>query len=283
MHNIKFPWSDRNSSISRAESVASRASVASFSPDRRSPASFRERSSRSCSPASNASSSSDDRESSPEARKSSPEAPKSVREGRPKIRKSFSSRKSSVDSIKSSPGSARSSSDSRNSSSDSSKSSSRDSSSESRKSGPIPSLPLPIPKLRIKKSLIERSCNYRNVALMINEFKSYFPVLRIRIRLDPFHFGQPDPDPGSKKSAKIMENFHKNQTKSEEYHTFIFKNNKLMFEGHNIYPINNKTEFFGEIYFSFPLPFPFLLHLIFFPRVLCMHPCIQFTRLDLFL
>ena len=44
------------------------------------------------------------------------------------------------------------------------------------------------------------------------------------IRLDPFHFGQPDPDPdhetdsetdpGSNKSAKIMENFHKNQTKS---------------------------------------------------------------------
>ena len=47
-----------------------------------------------------------------------------------------------------------------------------------------------------------------------------------QIRLDPFHFGQPDPDPdpfhetdletdpGSNKSAKIMENFHKNQTKS---------------------------------------------------------------------
>ena len=30
---------------------------------------------------------------------------------------------------------------------------------------------------------------------------------------DPFHFVQPDPDPGSKKSAKIMENFHKNQPK----------------------------------------------------------------------
>ena len=33
------------------------------------------------------------------------------------------------------------------------------------------------------------------------------PVFRIRIRMDKFHFGQPDPDPGSKKSAKIMENF----------------------------------------------------------------------------
>ena len=41
-----------------------------------------------------------------------------------------------------------------------------------------------------------------------NKFESFKPVLRIRIRLDPFHFGQPDP--GSKKSAKIMENFNKN-------------------------------------------------------------------------
>ena len=30
------------------------------------------------------------------------------------------------------------------------------------------------------------------------------------------HFGQPDPDPGSKNTAEIMENFHK-----KEYHTFI--------------------------------------------------------------
>ena len=36
-------------------------------------------------------------------------------------------------------------------------------------------------------------------------------------RLDPFNFGHPDPDPfhetepGSKKSANFMENFHKNQ------------------------------------------------------------------------
>ena len=39
-------------------------------------------------------------------------------------------------------------------------------------------------------------------------------VLRIRIRLDPFHLVQPDPNPGIKKSAKIMENFHKKQPKS---------------------------------------------------------------------
>ena len=37
-------------------------------------------------------------------------------------------------------------------------------------------------------------------------------VLRIRIRLDPFHFGHPDP--GGKKSAKIMKNVYKNQPKS---------------------------------------------------------------------
>ena len=42
------------------------------------------------------------------------------------------------------------------------------------------------------------------------------PVLRIRIR-----FNETDPDPGSKNSAKIMENFHKNQPKSLEYHTFL--------------------------------------------------------------
>ena len=41
---------------------------------------------------------------------------------------------------------------------------------------------------------------------------------------DPFLFGQPDPDPGSKKSAKISENVHKNQPKSLEYHVFFFQN-----------------------------------------------------------
>ena len=39
--------------------------------------------------------------------------------------------------------------------------------------------------------------------------------------MDPVHFGQPDP--GSQKSAKIMENFHKNQPKSLEYHTIFSK------------------------------------------------------------
>ena len=65
----------------------------------------------------------------------------------------------------------------------------------------------------------------------------------IRIRLDPFHFDQPDPfhetdpetDPGSKKSAKIMENFHKNQPKTQEYHTF-FENIIFLYNGHKYLP-----------------------------------------------
>ena len=43
---------------------------------------------------------------------------------------------------------------------------------------------------------------------------------------DPFHFGNPDPfnetDPGKQQSAKIMENVHKNQPKSQKYHIFFF-------------------------------------------------------------
>ena len=52
-----------------------------------------------------------------------------------------------------------------------------------------------------------------------NQSQRLQSVLRIRISLDPFHFDQPDPDavhktsPGSKKSAIIMKNFHKNQPK----------------------------------------------------------------------
>ena len=43
-------------------------------------------------------------------------------------------------------------------------------------------------------------------------------ILVSRIR-----FNETDLDPGSKKSAKIMENFNKNQQKSLEYHTFFSK------------------------------------------------------------
>ena len=79
-------------------------------------------------------------------------------------------------------------------------------------------------------------------------------MLRIQISLDPFHFGQPDPDPFnetdqvSKKSAKFIENFHKNQPKSKEYHTFLSKILNLCLTGINIYPINIKTDHFWEKY-----------------------------------
>ena len=43
-------------------------------------------------------------------------------------------------------------------------------------------------------------------------------VSLIRIR-----FNKTDPDPGSKRSAKIMENVHENQRKFKEYHTFFSK------------------------------------------------------------
>ena len=64
-----------------------------------------------------------------------------------------------------------------------------------------------------------------------HEFSGQKTVLRIRIRLDPIHFGQLDPDPGSKKSAKIMKISTKiNQNHNNTIH--FFKNIKLMFNGH---------------------------------------------------
>ena len=51
-------------------------------------------------------------------------------------------------------------------------------------------------------------------------------MLRIRIRMDPLHFGQSDQ--GSKKSAKIMENFNKNPQKLLEYHTYTDFNHLLL-------------------------------------------------------
>ena len=44
-------------------------------------------------------------------------------------------------------------------------------------------------------------------------------------------------DPSSKKSAKIMKNFYKNQPKSQECHTF-FVNIKLLFNGHKYLPLH---------------------------------------------
>ena len=54
----------------------------------------------------------------------------------------------------------------------------------------------------------------------------YLAVFGVRIRfilVSRIRFNETDPDPGSKKSAKIMENFHKKQPKSLEYHTFFSK------------------------------------------------------------
>ena len=62
--------------------------------------------------------------------------------------------------------------------------------------------------------------------------------------MDPFHFGQPHPDPGGKKSAKIMENFHENHKNT----IIFFKTIKLMLTDINIYPINNKTDHISEKY-----------------------------------
>ena len=63
----------------------------------------------------------------------------------------------------------------------------------------------------------------------------------IRIRFN-------ETDPGSKKSGKIMENFHKNQPESLEYHTLFLKLLQLMFTDIDIYSINNKTDHISEKY-----------------------------------
>ena len=65
---------------------------------------------------------------------------------------------------------------------------------------------------------------------------------------DPFHFGQPDPGTGSKKSAKIMENVHKKTTKIIRISYIFFKTIKLMFTDINIYSINNKKDHISEKY-----------------------------------
>ena len=50
----------------------------------------------------------------------------------------------------------------------------------------------------------------------IIEISHYFFIIYSVADPDPFHFGQPDPDPfhetGSKRSVKIMKNFHKTQS-----------------------------------------------------------------------
>ena len=70
-------------------------------------------------------------------------------------------------------------------------------------------------------------------------------MFRIRIRIDPFHGGHPEPDP---LDPEILENVHKNQPKSQKYHIFLYT--YFCLTDINIYLINNITiVIFGEIYF----------------------------------
>ena len=70
--------------------------------------------------------------------------------------------------------------------------------------------------------------------------------------MDPFHFvsririrfNETDPDPGSKKSAKIRTI----STKIIRISYIFFKTIKLMFTDINIYSINNKTDHISEKY-----------------------------------
>ena len=73
----------------------------------------------------------------------------------------------------------------------------------------------------------------------------------IRIRMDPFHFGKPDPDPFQETDTgnKIMENFYKNHQKFQEYQQQKFKLLNFCLTVINFYLMNNKTNhFFGNIY-----------------------------------
>ena len=77
-------------------------------------------------------------------------------------------------------------------------------------------------------------------------------VLRIRIRLDPFQFGQPDPDRfhemvlGSKKSAKLR----KMSTKINQNHKNIIYLKNIYQADINIYTINYKTDHFWRYIFA---------------------------------
>ena len=65
---------------------------------------------------------------------------------------------------------------------------------------------------------------------------------------DPFgfdHFGQPNPDPGSKKFQNHGR-FPQKSTKIIRISNIFFKTIKLMFTDINIYPINNKTDHISE-------------------------------------
>ena len=92
------------------------------------------------------------------------------------------------------------------------------------------------------------------------------PVLRIRIRVDPFHFGQPDLDPLQWNGSgswwqKISQNHGKFQQKSTKIiriSYIFFKIIKLCLLTKNIYSINNKTDHFSEKYIFYRNIFPIL-------------------------
>ena len=79
----------------------------------------------------------------------------------------------------------------------------------------------------------------------------YNTVLGIRIRLDPFHFGQPDPDPVCKKISQNHGKFQQKSTKIIRIPYILFKTIKLMFTDINIFPINNKLDDISEKYISY--------------------------------
>ena len=81
-----------------------------------------------------------------------------------------------------------------------------------------------------------------------SQYFFYHAVLLIRIRLEPFYFGQPDPDP----FHEMDPGRKKNQSKSWKISTKIYQNHKnfihvfkklyLCSTDINIHPINNKTD-----------------------------------------
>ena len=82
------------------------------------------------------------------------------------------------------------------------------------------------------------------------------PVLRIRIRMNPFHFGQPDPNPirfnetDPRRVAKNQPKSWKISSKIIRISYIFFKTIiiKLMFTDLNIYPTYNKTDHISEKY-----------------------------------
>ena len=85
--------------------------------------------------------------------------------------------------------------------------------------------------IRTTQNLVMDACRTMNV---IDSIQNIIQVPKpvFRVRLDPFHFGHPDPV--SKTSAKIMENIHKNN-QYISYHIF-FSKSKFLFYGKKYLP-----------------------------------------------